>query len=44
MTSILLRNARVFDGIDEDCSGGISVLVEDGVIRELSDKAIKADG
>ena len=38
----ILRNARVFDGFGEDCPGGMSVLVEDGRIREVSDKAIGA--
>ncbi len=42
MTSILLENARIFDGFNEDCAEGMSVLVADGMIREISDKPIKA--
>jgi imidazolonepropionase-like amidohydrolase len=40
---ILLENARIFDGVNEDCAEGMSVLIEDGMIREISDRAIKAD-
>jgi imidazolonepropionase-like amidohydrolase len=35
----LLKNARVFDGTREDCPGGQSVLIEDGIIREVSASA-----
>jgi len=41
---LLLTNARVFDGESEDCPGGMSVLVEGDVIREVSAKAISAKG
>ena len=34
----LFRNARVFNGIDAECSDGMNVLVDDGVIREVSDR------
>lgn len=44
MTSILLENARVFDGMNAECREGIQVLVESGVIREVSDKPIKCSG
>src|SRR5690606_14035057 len=36
----ILENARVFDGINADCPTGISVAIEKGMIREVSDKAI----
>jgi imidazolonepropionase-like amidohydrolase len=41
MPSVLLKNARVFDGIHGDCPDGMQVLVEAGMIREVSDKPIK---
>src|SRR5690242_20505964 len=41
MKSILLKNARVFDGTNGDCPEGMQVLVEHGTIREVSDKPIK---
>jgi imidazolonepropionase-like amidohydrolase len=41
---IVLDNARVFDGVSADCAEGMSVLIEGNTIREVSDKAIKADG
>jgi imidazolonepropionase-like amidohydrolase len=37
---ILFRNARVFDGTHEECAQGMEVLVEGGLIREVSDKPI----
>lgn len=40
MTQTILENARVFDGVSEDCPEGMSVLVEDGTIREVSDRPI----
>lgn len=40
--SLLLRNARVFDGTNADCPEGLSVRVEDGIIRELSAAPIAA--
>jgi imidazolonepropionase-like amidohydrolase len=42
MNSVLLKNARVFDGDREDCPEGMQVLVEGGTIREMSSKPIKA--
>lgn len=42
MTSFLFKNARVFDGTHGECPEGMQVLVEYGVIREVSDKPIKA--
>lgn len=42
MAQLLIKNARVFDGQDEDCPEGMHILVEDGVIREVSDKPVSA--
>jgi len=42
MTSILFTNARVFDGSSEDCAQNVSVWIEDGVIREVSERPVKA--
>ena len=44
MSSILFQNARVFDGVHGECPEGMQVLVDSGIIREVSDKWIKADG
>src|SRR5215475_8307198 len=41
MTSTLFTNARLFDGIHEECPEGMQVLVEDGTIREVSERPIK---
>jgi imidazolonepropionase-like amidohydrolase len=43
MTNIVLENARIFDGFSADCAEGMSVLVEDGLIREVSASPIRAD-
>jgi imidazolonepropionase-like amidohydrolase len=40
MTAILLRNARVFDGVNADCPGGMEVLLEGGLIRDVSAKPL----
>ena len=42
MSQLLFRNARVFDGHSADCPAGMSVLVEHGLIREVSAKPIAA--
>jgi imidazolonepropionase-like amidohydrolase len=42
MTITILENARLFDGVNSDCPTGMSVAVEKGVIKEVSDKAIAA--
>ena len=42
MSTLLFKNARVFDGHSADCPKGMSVLVEGGLIREVSAKPIKA--
>lgn len=44
MTQFILENARIFDGFSEACPDGMSVLVERGTIREVSDRPIKSDG
>jgi imidazolonepropionase-like amidohydrolase len=38
----VLTNARVFDGYSEDCEEGVSVLIEDNLIREVSARPIAA--
>lgn len=40
---VVLENARIFDGSSEDLIEGGSVLIADGVIREVSAGGIKAD-
>ncbi|MDB5579294.1 MAG: amidohydrolase [Bradyrhizobium sp.] len=40
MTLTIFENARVFDGTLEECPEGVSVLVENGTIREVSDRTI----
>src|SRR5687768_5271428 len=40
MTTIVFRNARVFDGWSDELLDGRDVLVEDGVIREISEKPV----
>ena len=42
MSLIELRNARLFDGISDECPEGMSVLIENGTIREVADKPIKS--
>src|SRR5215472_1544848 len=42
MTQFLLTNARIFDGVSGDCPEGMSILVEDGLIRDVSGRAIAA--
>lgn len=43
MDPVLFTNARIFDGVAEDCPEGRSVLVADGRIRTISGSAIKHD-
>jgi imidazolonepropionase-like amidohydrolase len=38
---VLLENARVFDGVSGDCPQGMQVLIEGGMIREVSSTPIK---
>ena len=42
MNAVLLRNARVFDGVSADCPEGMEILIEGGIIREVSAKPLKA--
>jgi imidazolonepropionase-like amidohydrolase len=42
VTALLFKNARIFDGHSADCAEGMSVLVEGGVIREVSAQAVTA--
>jgi imidazolonepropionase-like amidohydrolase len=39
---IILENARVFDGASADCAEGMSIAIEGGRIKDVSDKAITA--
>lgn len=41
MMSVLLKNARVFDGLSEGCPEGMDVWVENGQIREVSETSLK---
>jgi imidazolonepropionase-like amidohydrolase len=42
MSQLVLENARLFDGWNEACPDGMSVLVEGGVIQEVSETPISA--
>jgi imidazolonepropionase-like amidohydrolase len=42
MTSLLLENARIFDGSGADCPEGMFVRVADGRIQEVSAQALAA--
>jgi imidazolonepropionase-like amidohydrolase len=42
MSGILFKNARVFDGVNQDCQEGMQVLVEGDRIREVSATPIKS--
>lgn len=41
MTCFLLKNARIFDGMNAECPEGMQVLVEGNLIREVSDRPVK---
>lgn len=41
MTSFLFTNCRVFDGCSQECPDGMTVWVEDGLIREVSDRPVR---
>ena len=43
MTEIILKNARVFDGWNEECPEGQQILIRDGMIREISDKTLPSN-
>jgi imidazolonepropionase-like amidohydrolase len=38
--TVLLENARVFDGFSEECRDGMNVLIENGIIREIAESPI----
>ena len=40
MTPLLFRNARIFDGTNTECAEGMYLRVSDGLIQEVSPKAI----
>lgn len=42
MTQVVLENARIFDGESEECPEGMTVLIEGGKIREVSDRPIRS--
>jgi imidazolonepropionase-like amidohydrolase len=42
MTPLLLKNARIFDGTNADCSEGMYLRIVDGLIQEVSAKPITA--
>jgi len=42
VSAVLFRNARVFDGLNEECLEGEKVLVDNGLIREVSETPIKS--
>lgn len=42
MTALLFKNSRIFDGINEDCADGMSVLVADGRIQRISEGEVAA--
>lgn len=44
MSPILFENARVFDGVHAACREGMQVLVESGVIREVTKREIQTSG
>src|SRR5579862_4969348 len=42
VTAIVIKNARVFDGHNEACGEGQQILIESGIIREISANPLKA--
>lgn len=41
MSLLILENARIFDGASGDCPEGMSVAIEGGLIREVSNRPIE---
>jgi imidazolonepropionase-like amidohydrolase len=39
---VLFSGARIFDGVNDECPEGMQVLIENGTIREVSDRAISS--
>lgn len=44
MIPLLFKNARIFDGTNPECPEGMHVLLSDGLIREVSERPVKASG
>jgi len=44
MTKLLLKNARIFDGMHAECPDGMHVLVADGRIEEVSARGLDSKG
>jgi imidazolonepropionase-like amidohydrolase len=44
MPQIILKNARIFDGINAECPEGMAVLVADRKIQEISNRPILSKG
>jgi imidazolonepropionase-like amidohydrolase len=42
MQTLIFKNARIFDGVSAECAEGMSVLLADGIIQEVSAQPIKA--
>jgi imidazolonepropionase-like amidohydrolase len=42
MNTTLFKNSRIFDGFSDECPEGMYVLVENGLIREVSERPVKA--
>jgi len=42
VTQLLFRDARIFDGVNDECRDGMFVRVADGLIREISARPISA--
>ena len=40
MSAILFTNAALFDGVGPELRSGAQVLVADGLVQEVSDRAI----
>ncbi len=44
MSRVVLKNARIFDGVNADCPEGMQVLIEGGTIKEVSAKPLATAG
>jgi imidazolonepropionase-like amidohydrolase len=42
MSPLVLKNARIFDGTNADCPEGMYLRISDGLIREISARALTA--
>src|SRR5215471_17018487 len=43
-TNIVFRSARIFDGDSRNLRQGLDVVVANGMIREISERRVEADG